>query len=157
MENVIKYLNNFCFGCGVCVVACKHQALSLHLNSNGFYMPKANNLKCNECGLCVKVCSFINKDIVKRPTVINSYAIWSNDSKVRYKCSSGGASFEIGKYLINNGYNVCAVKYNAYLNRAEHYIASNEDELKYSIGSKYIQSYTSSNSYHSCHHLVSNG
>lgn len=41
-----------------------------------------------------------------------------------------------------DGYKVCAVRYNAQENRAEHYIATNEDELAASMGSKYIQSYT---------------
>jgi len=61
---------------------------------------------------------------------------------VRRKCSSGGAGFEIGKYLLGQGYKVCGVRYNADKNRAEHYIATTAEELIQSAGSKYIQSYT---------------
>ena len=50
--------------------------------------------------------------------------------------------FEIGRYLIGQGYKVCAVRYNAHLQRAEHYVASNVEEFVASMGSKYIQSYT---------------
>ena len=39
-------------------------------------------------------------------------------------------------------YEVCGVRYNCELDRAEHYIATTLDELKASVGSKYIQSYT---------------
>lgn len=58
------------------------------------------------------------------------------------KCSSGGAGFEIGKYLLGEGYKVCGVRYDAEKNRAEHYIATTVEELIPSAGSKYIQSYT---------------
>ena len=61
---------------------------------------------------------------------------------VRRKCSSGGAGFEIGKYLLGQGYKVCGVRFDADKNRAEHYIATTVEELIPSAGSKYIQSYT---------------
>ena len=61
---------------------------------------------------------------------------------VRRKCSSGGAGFEIGKYLLGQGYKVCGVRYDAEKNIAEHYIARTVEELIPSAGSKYIQSYT---------------
>lgn len=73
---------------------------------------------------------------------IHPYAAWSKDHLVRRKCSSGGAGFEIGKYLLEQGYKVCGVRYDADKNRAEHYIATNVEELIQSAGSKYIQSYT---------------
>ena len=44
--------------------------------------------------------------------------------------------------MIENGYKVCAVRYNPEFARAEHYIATTVEELIPSIGSKYIQSYT---------------
>ena len=61
---------------------------------------------------------------------------------VKYFLSTGGVSYEIGKKAIDEGYKVCAVRYNAEKGIAEHYIAENHDELQESIGSKYIQSYT---------------
>ena len=54
----------------------------------------------------------------------------------------GGVGFEVGALLLNRGYKVCGVRYNADNNRAEHYIASDVRELIQSAGSKYIQSYT---------------
>lgn len=53
-----------------------------------------------------------------------------------------GIGFEIGHYLIEQGYKVCGVRYNIETNRAEHYIATTVEELIQSVGSKYIQSYT---------------
>lgn len=61
---------------------------------------------------------------------------------MRKKCSSGGIGFEIGKQLLQEGYKVVGCRYDATLQRAEHYIATTVEELIPSIGSKYIQSYT---------------
>ena len=132
-----------CFGCGVCSIACSKKIISIELNSDGFYTPVI--LKpdlCNHCGLCVEVCSYSHSDIANHVLDVKSFASWSNDSLIRQKCSSGGVGFEIAKKSLENSWQVCAVRYDAVKNRAEHYIASTLEELIPSIGSKYIQSYT---------------
>ena len=45
---------------------------------------------------------------------------WSVDVVLR-----GGFGYELGKHLLNQGYKVCAVKYNTTEQRAEHYVVSN--------------------------------
>ena len=143
MDNVSKV--NGCYGCGLCVTACPSHIIELELNEDGFYKPHlAFPDKCVKCKLCVDLCSWLHDDLAL-PVEDNSiicYAAWSSDSKVRKRCSSGGIGFEIGKYLLSQRYQVCGVRYNADLNRAEHYIAATVEELIPSIGSKYIQSYT---------------
>lgn len=138
-------ISNFhdCFGCGVCSTACPRNIIEIVLNTDGFYEPRiTDNSKCINCELCVNVCSYFNDGLSLKNLQINSYAAWSNDCKVRRKCSSGGVGFEVGRFLISKGYKVCGVRYNVDNNRAEHYIAATVDELIPSIGSKYIQSYT---------------
>ena len=61
---------------------------------------------------------------------------------IRKRCSSGGVGYELGKFLLDKGYKVCGVKYNVQEQRAEHYIAGNEEAFMPTVGSKYIQSYT---------------
>lgn len=134
-----------CYGCGVCVISCPERIIHLELNKDGFYAPKIDNLdKCINCGLCLKNCAFVDNKVTVNNDInqIKSFAVWSKDESIRYDCSSGGAAFEIGAYLIDNGYLGCSVKYDSIKNRAEHYIAKNKDEYKLGIGSKYIQSYT---------------
>ena len=140
MENVGEVKN--CFGCGVCATACANDAINIELNKDGFYTPVLDPCKCVDCGLCADVCAFLHKDLAVQNLPANSYGAWSNNSMVRRRCSSGGVGYELGKHLLNQGYKVCAVKYNATEQRAEHYIASDEQEFMPSIGSKYIQSYT---------------
>ena len=132
-----------CYGCGVCAVVCSQKIIEIGLNGNGFYEPHITNIaKCTNCGLCVDVCAYSHEDLSVNNSPLNSYAAWSKEPAVRRKCSSGGVGFEIGRYLINQGYKVCGVRYNVETNRAEHYIATTIEELIPSIGSKYIQSYT---------------
>ena len=141
MNNISKVHN--CYGCGVCATACGRKIIEIGLNAEGFYEPHVTDPnKCTNCGICTEVCAYLHDDLSLQNLEIHPYAAWSKDHLVRRKCSSGGAGFEIGKYLLGQGYKVCGVRYNADKNRAEHYIATNVEELIPSAGSKYIQSYT---------------
>lgn len=140
--NIGRVVN--CYGCGVCSAACHKGIISIELNDDGFYEPRINNPdQCNNCGLCIEVCSFAHKELAQKNEPIASYGAWSQDNNVRRKCSSGGVGFEIGRYLLGEDYEVVGCRYNVKRQRAEHYIAKNTEELVESIGSKYIQSYTS--------------
>lgn len=140
MKNIGEIKN--CFGCGVCATVCAKDAIMIELNHDGFYTPTLDTNKCVNCGLCADVCAFLHDDLAVQNKPQQSYGAWSNNLMVRKRCSSGGVGYELGKQLLNKGYKVCAVRYNAPEQRAEHYIATNEQEFMPSIGSKYIQSYT---------------
>jgi coenzyme F420-reducing hydrogenase beta subunit len=132
-----------CYGCGVCATVCSRDIIEISLNSEGFYEPHIREItKCTNCGLCLDVCSYTKNDLSLKKSKIKSYAGWSKNDLVRRKCSSGGIGFELERALIERDYKVCAVRYNLDMNYAEHYIATTEEQLVPSIGSKYIQSYT---------------
>lgn len=133
-----------CYGCGVCAMACPTQIIDIRLNNNGFYTPVLSNEDaCVSCGICRSVCSFIDNQVVDGgPNSYSCYASWSNAPDVRKTCSSGGVGYEIARVLINDGYKFVGVKYDIQKNTTVHYIAKTEEELKPSIGSKYVQSYT---------------
>lgn len=132
-----------CFGCAVCAKACPCDIISTKIDEDGFFQPYiTQNEKCIHCGLCVDVCAFHNEGLSQKTDIIGSYASWSRNSDIRKKCSSGGVGYELAITAIDEGYKVCAVRYNSDKGLAEHYIASTIPELAASTGSKYIQSDT---------------
>lgn len=141
MKKNISHLKN-CYGCGVCNKICPPNIIEIVENKDGFYSPKViAEDKCIECGLCLKVCSFNNPETSQRNQEgIAAYAAWSNNANIRNRCSSGGIGFEIGKYLIEKGYQAVGVRYDVRSDRAEHYVAKNLTEFIPSMGSKYIPS-----------------
>ncbi len=130
-----------CYGCGVCAAACKRNAISMVLNAFGFYEPEVDETICVDCGICVDVCSF-RKDGVEHDDAMQPecFAGWSKDNGVRNVCSSGGVGYEIGRHLLRHGYAAIVCGYNPVKSRTEHFLAMTEEDLKRSIGSKYIQS-----------------
>lgn len=142
MNNIEDVQN--CFGCGVCATSCSKDVIDIRLNTDGFYVPHISQPdKCIDCGLCRKVCAFLHPNLAPVIKIEpKAYAGWSNESGIRQKSTSGGVAFEIGRYALGQGYKVCGVRFNAFENKAEHYISSNLSELQQSTGSKYLQSYT---------------
>ena len=141
-KNNVNELSN-CFGCGVCSASCPKKIISIRLNCDGFYEPFIEDAdSCINCGICLDVCAFNHHELAQESKPLKSWAAWSNDERVRRKCSSGGIGFEIGKQLIEKGYKAVGCRYDIKEQRAEHYIATTVEEFLQSIGSKYIQSYT---------------
>lgn len=132
-----------CYGCGVCAIACGKKIIDIRLNADGFYEPFITDAsKCVDCGLCRDVCSYCHNDTALQNDPLASYGAWSKEEGVRRVSASGGVGFEIGRSLLNQGCKAVAVRYNEKTQRAEHYVASTEEEFLASMGSKYIQSYT---------------
>ena len=131
-----------CYGCGVCAASCKKNAIQM-LNSSGFYEPVVNESSCVDCGMCVDVCSFHAEKVEQDgASDIKCYAGWSRDDEIRKSCSSGGVGFEVARFLMQKNYESIVCGYNSKERRAEHFLAQTEEQLRASIGSKYIQSYS---------------
>lgn len=141
-DNISQVRN--CYGCGVCAASCGKKIIAIELNHDGFYEPRiVDEAQCMYCGICTDVCAFLHKELANADTApVRSWAAWSNDERVRRKCSSGGIGFEIGKQLIEQGYKAVGCRYDVSRQRAEHYVAATVESFIASIGSKYIQSYT---------------
>lgn len=135
-----------CTSCQVCATVCSQNAITIKLDKNGFYRPIVDSGQCNQCGVCTNVCYKFDKSIEQtsegqfcdKPL----YSAWAKDDSLIKVTTSGGIGDLLAHELLKEGYKVVGVAYNEDETRAEHQIASAEEELIPFRGSKYIQSYT---------------
>lgn len=146
MNILNKSAEKLCTSCGVCAIVCARKAISILLDDDGFYRPVVDVDSCNDCGLCTSVCYKFDSDVKitadeglqQKPL----YSAWALDDNVVKNTTSGGIGDLLARQLMREGYKIAGVMYNAEKTRAEHKIATTEDELNPFRGSKYIQSYT---------------
>ena len=135
----------FCTSCQMCAAVCNKQAITIALDSDGFYRPVIDEALCVDCGLCVKVCVKYDNNITSTKNEelsgISLFAASAKDDDIVAKTTSGGIADLLAKQLIAEGYKVIGVVYNPQTNRAEGRIARNTKETDAFRGSKYIQSY----------------
>lgn len=135
-----------CTSCGVCATICSKKAITIKLDSEGFYRPIVDVGLCNDCGLCTTICyRFDDKlqmtsadGLLTKPL----FSAWANDNALVKETTSGGIGDLLAHQLQKEGYKVVGVFYNEDAARAEHRVAENETDLCLFRGSKYIQSYT---------------
>lgn len=134
-----------CTSCQLCATMCVHDAIEIQLNEDGFYRPIVDPGKCTDCGLCTKVCYKYDEAVkITTPDHLEKtqlYSAWSNDDELVRNTTSGGIGDLLAHELLKQGYKVVGCVYNDEKLRAEHCIATTEEELILFRGSKYIQSY----------------
>ena len=142
-----------CTGCGVCKAVCNKHAISMVADTLGFLHPVIDKSNCVECGLCAKKCPEINP--VKRELKNTCYLAWSTDNDIHYNSASGGVSFTLAHHIIKEGgFAVGCVwdkGFNAVLK-----VIDNIDELNKTIGSKYVQSYISEDTWQDIRQRLNN-
>lgn len=134
-----------CTSCSMCSAVCPVEAISIHLNNDGFYRPVVND-KCIDCGLCTKVCyKFDNKINMTDENNLEHYNLFGasvKDKALLKQTTSGGVADVLAKTLISNGYSCIGVVYDTETNTAKSCVVNNIAGTDQFRGSKYIQSYT---------------
>ena len=132
-----RICNSACTGCSACVSICPVNAVSIGVNTDGFYESHINDEKCIDCGKCVSKCP-VNYPQYKNNDTPKCWAFMADD-ETRKKSSSGGFFTVLANlFLSRGGYVVGAVYESGFL--VKHEITNEPDRIEYMKGSKYIQS-----------------
>ena len=133
-----------CSGCGACYNVCPVSAISLISNDEGFLIPEIDLDKCISCGKCDKVCPHLNRKTNEESSMNDVKGVWlyaSKDSEAKLASSSGAACYELSKAALKKNGVVVGCVWDEKL-RAVHAVSCDENDLKKTQGSKYVQSDT---------------
>ena len=134
---------NKCVGCGVCMIKCPKQCITMEKSILGHLYPKINKQKCVDCKMCQKVCPARNTKPLSNP--LTAYAAFAK-SESEYKSStSGGMAASLSQYIVSIGGAVygCIVdnsSKNADSLDIRHIRVTEREKLYRLKGSKYVQS-----------------
>lgn len=135
-----------CTSCQMCAAVCPVNAISIQLDSEGFYRPSIDSLKCINCGFCRKVCYKFDEEIkstdeafLAKTTLLAASA---KDDSIVSDTTSGGIADLLAHRLIEEGYQCIGVAYDSTRSIAYDCVASTSEQVLAFRGSKYIQSYT---------------
>lgn len=129
-----------CCGCTACESICPHEAIKMQPDGLGFLYPIVDKNKCENCGLCEKVCTF-HKDYdwsrnLAQPFV---YAAKHKDLMEVAASQSGAAFAVLSDYILEQGGVVYGVGYGEHF-RAIHKRAVTKNQRDEFRRSKYVQS-----------------
>ena len=112
MCNVKEIVDSYlCYGCGACNVVCGHQAITMHYDNIGRLLPKIEETKCTNCGLCYNHCPSLDLKGIQLPDsedkyighVENVYIGKAADERIYKNSQSGGLVTATVKYLFETG------------------------------------------------------
>ena len=126
-----------CCGCGACAAVCKHQAIRMVQEAEGFLVPKLNNELCKHCGACEKVCPVNkNSDTSNENTY---YGVQTKEDAVRRESSSGAAFVMLAQWVLKRN----GVVFGAALlegGKVTHLAVEEVNDLNRITKTKYVQS-----------------
>lgn len=128
-----------CTGCQACFNVCPKNAIEMVDDEKGFKVPRINKKKCINCGLCEKVCPFLNRNNHLKENEIRAYLYSSSNVKDAKNSSSGAAFYDLACSIIKHGGYVAGCVYDENL-MPYHIVSNNICDIQRMQGSKYIQS-----------------
>lgn len=142
-SSIFTQIKENCSGCGACAQICKHQAISMKEDSEGFLYPNINLSKCVDCGICDRICPEVNAHQENNIQETQAYYLATNrDKTYSKKCATIGVCSMISQYIIEKQGAVFGVVLNESIWKAEHICLQDQNGIEKVKNSKYIQSNT---------------
>ena len=129
---------NKCTGCLACYNICRHSAIQVTSDEEGFLRPAINSSLCVGCHLCQKVCPVL-QGATRKDTPVQAYAAWAKDKSIHRKSSSGGVFSVIAVEVLKQKGAVFGAAFDKEWN-VGHCCAEDLKQLEALRGSKYLQS-----------------
>ena len=145
-----------CTGCLACYNACKHKAIKINSDKEGFNYPHIISDLCVECGLCSSSCPILNNQQIHESTPRHTYATWSKQKDIIDNSSSGGAFTILAEEILNYGGVVFGATLDIEKKCVKHIFINDKNDLWKLQGSKYVQSHIG-NSYSECSKFLRQG
>ena len=132
-----------CCGCGVCVLVCPTDCISLRLDEDGYYKAIVDRDDCTECGLCQEVCyKYVSEWTEPWPSALRILTGYHRDLGIRYPSSSGGVGTAVAEGALGMGYKIIGAELDYEKMRLAHVVIDRPEDLARIRGSKYLPSYT---------------
>lgn len=131
-----------CTGCGACSQICKHDALTMEADEEGFLYPKLNSYKCIQCGLCDATCPVVSTNTENEGNNQHCYVATTSDKFYYMESASIGICTMLSHYVIDNGGVVFGVHLDETTWYANHIQVEDKKGLELIRNSKYLQSST---------------
>ena len=127
-----------CCGCTACSQVCPKSCITMQIDEEGFKYPQVDANLCVDCGLCEKVCPYLNSYPIpeEKPA---SFACKTKDDDLRGKSSSGGLFSVLATKIIQENGVVFGARFNEDWD-VYHDYTETEAGLAEFRGSKYVQS-----------------
>ena len=126
-----------CCGCSACVQKCPMHCITLVEDNEGFLYPKIDASVCINCGLCEKVCPWLNRPDPIEPKEV--LAVKNRDEDERMASSSGGVFIALARKIIERGGVVFGAVFDGNW-EVMHVYAETIESVRPMMGSKYVQS-----------------
>ena len=127
-----------CTACSACMNICNKNAISMCIDSYGFYSPVIDETKCIGCGKCTRICPEMNDIKNANNDQPDIYAVTAAD-EIRYNSSSGGVFTLLAEHILNDGGIVYGCAFDSEL-KTVHIGVENICDLDKLKKSKYVES-----------------
>ncbi len=116
---------------------CPKQCISMEEDEEGFLYPHVDATLCTHCGLCERVCPWLNRAEKLPPQ--EALAVKNRDEAERMASSSGGVFVALSREVLGRGGVVFGAVFDADW-EVVHTYAKTLEGVKAMMGSKYVQS-----------------